>query len=190
MADPLFIFFTLWGKMKNTNFKKLILSALFLAIGMVLPLLTAQIKEIGDSLLPMHLPVLLCGLICGPWYGGSVGLVLPFLRSFFFGMPPIYPNAVWMALELAAYGLVIGLMYSRCKKFSNWYLYISLIIAQLAGRVVWGIAKAVLLGVGENAFTFAAFITGGFVDALPGIILQLILIPVILNIVNRQKQYR
>ncbi len=173
--------------MKNTNLKKAVLSAMFLSIGMVLPLLTAQIKEIGDTLLPMHLPVLLCGLICGPWYGLSVGLLLPFVRSVRFGMPPIYPNAVWMALELATYGLVIGIMYIRRKKFSNGYLYLSLIISQLSGRVVWGVAKAVLLGVGGKAFTFAAFITGGFVDALPGIILQLILIPVILNIINTQK---
>lgn len=171
--------------MKNTNLKKLILSALFLAIGLVLPLLTAQIKEIGDTLLPMHIPVLLCGLICGPWYGLGVGFILPFLRSVIFGMPPIFPNAVWMALELAAYGASIGLMYSRRKKFSNGYLYLSLIVAQLSGRVVWGIAKAVLLGVGGKAFTVTAFITGGFIDALPGIILQLILIPAVMNILER-----
>ena len=89
---------------------------MFLAIGMVLPTLTMQIKEIGDTLLPMHLPVLLCGLICGPWYGLVIGFMLPFLRSVIFGMPPIYPNAVWMALELAAYGAVIGLVYLCFKK--------------------------------------------------------------------------
>ena len=175
--------------MKKINIKNLALSAMFLAIGMVLPLFTAQIKEIGDTLLPMHLPVMLCGLICGWKYGFSVGLMLPFLRSLIFGMPPIYPNAVWMALELATYGLIIGLTFMRRKKFSNLYLYACLITAMLSGRIVWGIAKTILLGLKGKPFTFAAFFTGGFADALPGIILQLILIPIIINVIyNRKKQ--
>lgn len=172
--------------MKNNNLRKLILSAMFLAVGMVLPTLTMQIKEIGDTLLPMHLPVMLCGLICGPFWGGFIGLVLPFLRSVTFGMPPIYPNAVWMALELAAYGAVIGLVYLCFKKKNTLAVYVSLVSAMLAGRVVWGIAKAVLLGLGGKGFTFAAFITGGFVDALPGIIIiQLIIIPIIMKVLEK-----
>ena len=159
---------------------------MFLAVGMVLPTLTMQIKEIGDTLLPMHLPVMLCGLICGPFWGGFIGLVLPFLRSVTFGMPPIYPNAVWMALELAAYGAVIGLVYLCFKKKNTLAVYVSLVSAMLAGRVVWGIAKAVLLGLGGKGFTFAAFITGGFVDALPGIIIiQLIIIPIIMKVLEK-----
>ena len=171
--------------MKNNKLRKLILSAMFLAVGMVLPTLTMQIKEIGDTLLPMHLPVMLCGLICGPFWGGFIGLVLPFLRSVTFGMPPIYPNAVWMALELAAYGAVIGLVYLCFKKKNTLAVYVSLVSAMLAGRVVWGIAKAVLLGLGGKGFTFAAFITGGFVDALPGIIIQLIIIPIIMKVLEK-----
>lgn len=162
----------------------MILSAAFLAIGMVLPLFTAQIKEIGDSLLPMHIPVLLCGLLCGPVHGGFIGLVLPFLRSVTFGMPPIYPQAVWMALELFTYGLVIGLIYGAFKKKNISTVYLSLVTAMLFGRIVWGIAKAVLLGVGGKPFTFTMFLVGGFADALPGIILQLVLIPVILAVVQ------
>ena len=171
--------------MKNNKLRKLILSAMFLAVGMVLPTLTMQIKEIGDTLLPMHLPVMLCGLICGPFWGGFIGLVLPFLRSVTFGMPPIYPNAVWMALELAAYGAFIGLVYLCFKKKNTLAVYVSLVSAMLAGRVVWGIAKAVLLGLGGKGFTFAAFITGGFVDALPGIIIQLIIIPIIMKVLEK-----
>ncbi len=171
--------------MKNKNLRKLVLSAMFLAIGMILPTLTMQIKEIGDTLLPMHLPVMLCGLICGPFWGGFIGSVLPFLRSVTFGMPPLYPNAVWMALELAAYGAVIGLVYLLFKKKNTAAVYVSLITAMIAGRVAWGIAKAVLMGLGGKAFTFAAFITGGFVDAIPGIIIQLVLIPVIMKIVDK-----
>ena len=171
--------------MKKGVVKKTVLSALFLAIGMVLPLFTGQIKEIGDSLLPMHIPVMLCGLLCGPGFGAAIGLGLPFLRSVTFGMPPIYPNAVWMALELATYGLVIGLASRGLKIKGVWNTYLSLIIAMLSGRVVWGIAKAVLLGVGGRAFTVSMFIVGGFVDAAIGILLQLILIPTVVVLVKK-----
>ncbi len=171
--------------MKNNALKNMILSAVLLAVGMVLPMLTMQVKEIGDSLLPMHIPVLLCGILCGWQYGGFIGLVLPFFRSVTFGMPPIYPNAVWMALELAAYGVAIGLVYSAFKKKNILSIYVSLVSAMLLGRVVWGIAKAALLGVGGKPFTFTAFWVGGFVDAVPGIILQLVLIPLLVTVLNK-----
>ncbi|MBQ1278896.1 MAG: ECF transporter S component [Clostridia bacterium] len=171
--------------MKTTT-RKLTLSAVFLSIGLVLPLFTMQIKEIGDTLLPMHLPVMLCGILCGSIWGGSVGLILPFLRSAIFGMPPMYPNAVWMAAELAAYGLIIGLVYNRTRKNITG-IYISLIAAMLGGRVVWGATKALLLGVAGKSFTFTAFLVGGFADALLGIVLQLILIPLIVKLFNSKK---
>ena len=173
--------------MKKQSIQNLVLSALFLAIGLILPFFTGQIKEIGDSLLPMHLPVMLCGLICGWKYGGAVGLILPFLRSVTFGMPPLYPNAVWMALELAAYGLVIGLLFSRKKDYSRVYLLVCLAISMLSGRIVWGIAKAVLLGVAGKPFGLEAFLIGGFVDAVPGLILQFILIPLIMEVIYRSR---
>ena len=163
----------------------MILSAVLLAVGMVLPMLTIQIKEIGDSLLPMHIPVMLCGLLCGWQYGGFIGFILPVLRSVIFGMPPIYPNAVWMALELAAYGVAIGLVYAAFKRQNILSVYVSLVSAMLLGRVVWGVAKAVLLGVGGKPFTLTMFWVGGFVDAVPGIILQLILIPLLVTVLNK-----
>lgn len=173
-----------------TNFKakikQLILSAMFLAIGLVLPLLTVQIKEIGDTLLPMHIPVLLCGFLCGWRYGAMVGLILPFLRSAIFGMPPMYPQAIWMAAELATYGLVAGIVYSAFKTKSLKNIYISIITAQISGRIVWGIVKTLLLLNTQNPFGFALFFAGGFVDALPGIIIQLILIPIIVKIANKK----
>lgn len=165
--------------------RKTVLAALFLALGMVLPLLTAQVKEIGDTLLPMHLPVLLCGLLCGAQYGATVGLLLPFLRGVMFGMPPLYPNAVWMAVELATYGLVIGLLYARCRRKDLVRLYLCLVAAQVAGRMTWGLTKALLLGVAGKPFTLTMFLTGGFVDALPGILLQLVLIPLIMHLLTR-----
>ena len=171
--------------MKKTSLKNTVLSALFLSIGMVLPLLTSQIKEIGDTLLPMHLPVMLCGLLCGPLYGLGVGAILPFFRSLVFSMPPMYPNAVWMAAELATYGFVIGFIYRKFKAKEILRIYISLILSMLSGRIAWGVVKALLLGLGGNSFTLAAFITGGFVDSLLGIVLQLILIPLLLTIIKK-----
>lgn len=167
--------------------KKLVLSAMFLAVGIILPFFTSQIKEIGDTLLPMHLPVMLCGLVCGPWWGLAVGFITPVFRSVLFGMPPLYPNAIWMAFELATYGGVIGLLYFHREKSSIGYLYFCLISAMIAGRIVWGIAKTLLLGLANKPFTFQMFIAGGITDAIPGIALQLILIPVIMGIIKKIK---
>lgn len=168
--------------MNKLNIKKTIISAIFLALGIVLPFLTSQIKEIGDTLLPMHIPVMLCGLICGAKHGFAVGLILPLLRATTVGMPPIYPNAVWMSVELATYGLVIGFLYFSYNKKQMWWLYCSLIISMICGRISWGVTKAALLGMAGKAFTFHAFIVGGIIDAFPGIILQLFLIPLIFKL--------
>ena len=162
--------------------KKITQSAVLLAVGMILPVFTAQIKEIGDTLLPMHIPVMLCGFICGTQYGFVVGLIMPILRSVMFSMPPLYPNAIWMALELATYGFVTGILYKRVKKPKTGYLYICLMSAMISGRIIWGIAKTVLLGVAGKTFTIHAFITGGLLDAIPGIVIQLVLIPIIMRV--------
>lgn len=165
--------------------KKLTLSAMFMAVGMVLPILTGQIQQIGNMLLPMHLPVFLCGLICGWQYGAVVGFVLPLLRSVTFGMPPLFPTATAMAFELAAYGLVAGLLYGRSRWQCIIALYRSLIAAMLAGRIVWGAVQIVLLGISGSSFTWQMFIAGALLNAVPGIIVQLILIPAIMVALNR-----
>ena len=171
-------------KTKHSKIKNIALSGMFLALGLVLPLLTGQIPQIGNLLLPMHIPVLLCGLICGWQYGGIVGFITPLLRNAIFGMPPM-PNAISMAFELATYGLVIGLLYG----FSRWKcvfaLYRSMIIAMVAGRLVWGIAQMAVMGVAGKGFTFEMFLAGAFLNAIPGIILQLVLIPAIMVALNR-----
>lgn len=171
-------------KRKN-QIVNLTLAAMFLAIGLLLPLLTGQIKQIGNMLLPMHIPVLLCGLICGWQYGLGVGFVVPLLRSAIFGMPIFFPTAVAMAFELATYGFVVGFLYFHSRWKCVIALYRCMIIAMLSGRVVWGIVQVCLLGLGENGFTFSMFITSAFIKAIPGIILQLILIPSIMIALNR-----
>ena len=171
--------------MRDKKIKNTVLSAMFLAVGIVLPVFTAQIKEIGDSILPMHIPALLCGFICGPWYGLVTGILIPVLKGLISSMPPIFPNAVWMACELASYGFISGSLYRRKKNPSTGYTYICLITAMIIGRIVWGIVKTLLMGLGGNAFTFGAFITGGFIDAVPGIILQLVLVPKITGVISK-----
>lgn len=158
---------------------------MFLAIGLVLPFLTGQIPQIGNMLCPMHIPVILCGLICGWQYGGVVGFVLPLLRSVIFGMPPMFPTATAMAFELMTYGLVAGLMYGLSRWQCIVALYRSLIVAMLAGRAVWGIVQVIQLGLSGSEFTWQMFMSGAFLNAVPGIIVQLILIPAVMAALNR-----
>lgn len=165
--------------------KNLTLSAMFLALGLVLPLLTGQIPQIGNMLLPMHLPVFLCGLICGWQYGGVIGFITPLLRYVIFGMPVLYPTGLAMSLELMTYGIVAGLLYAISKWQCVVALYRCLIIAMLAGRVVWGVTEVILLGLSGDSFTWQAFFAGAFLNAVPGIILQLILIPAIMLALHR-----
>jgi hypothetical protein len=158
---------------------------MFMAIGFVLPYLTGQIPQIGNMMLPMHIPVLLCGLVCGWKYGLTVGFILPLMRSLLLGMPPLFPIATAMAFELAAYGFIIGFIYNRSRWQCIIALYRSLIIAMIAGRVVWGAAMTVLLGFGENTFTWQAFTAGALINAIPGIVVQLAIIPAIMVALNR-----
>ena len=94
--------------MKKKTYLNLTLAGMFLALALLLPSLTMQLDTIGNMLLPMHLPILLCGLICGKKYGALAGALAPILRSFLFGMPQLYPRALAMAVELAAYGFICG----------------------------------------------------------------------------------
>ena len=165
-------------KTANTAIRRMVSAAVCLALCMVLPFLTGQIPQVGSALCPMHIPVLLAGFLCGPWWAMAVGAVAPLLRFALFGMPPIFPTGVAMCFELAAYGLVSGALYARLpKKTSN--IYVSLIAAMLTGRVVWGIVRVVLSGVSGEPFTWAAFMAGAFLNAIPGIIIHILLIPII-----------
>ncbi len=162
--------------------RKLTYSALFLALAMVLPFLTGQIPEIGSMLCPMHIPALLCGFMCGwPW-GLAVGFISPLLRSMS-GMPPIW-IAIPMAFEMATYGAIAGLLYRKLPK-TGWRIYASLISAMVAGRLVWGLVKFLLAGLQGTEFSLALFLSGAVTTAIPGIILQLILIPILVVVMER-----
>ncbi len=176
----------MYNKSMKNYIRKLVLSAMFLALGLVLPFVTGQIPQIGNMLLPMHIPVLLCGLICGWQYGGMVGFICPLLRSALFSAPPM-PMAIGMAFELCAYGVIVGWLYGHSKWKCVISLYRSLIIAMIGGRVVWGVARVIMIGAMNVPFGWEAFISGALLTAIPGIVLQLILIPVIMVALDRAK---
>lgn len=166
---------------------KIVISGMFFAMGMVLPFFTGEIPVIGKMLLPMHIPVFLCGLIAGWQYGMLVGGLLPLVRSLLFGMPVFYPTAVAMTFELAAYGFVSGWIYSHSKWQCTRMLYRSIIAAMVIGRGVLAAAQIVLMGIGKNTFVWSVFITEAFINGIPGIVIQLTLIPGIMISLNSAK---
>ena len=265
----------------NKHIKKLVYSAVFLALCMVLPFLTGQIPEIGQALSPMHIPVLLCGFACGwPW-GLAVGFIAPILRSLLFQMPAMWPNAVAMAFELATYGFCSGILFkvlpSRIRLMSatavsalflaigtavttygfylnsnaayivlketlapsegfapaedpgkNWVIFgiiaaglglfgwcllktravlgakknggaeiieftgtarvlPVLIVSMILGRCVWGLARFSMAGFSTTTFPAEAFLAGAVLNAIPGIILHIILIPVLIAAMQKAK---
>ena len=173
--------------MKKMNTMRFTLAAMWLALGLVLPFLTGQIPTIGGMLLPMHLPALLCGFVCGWPLGLAVGFIMPLLRSVIFGMPPMIPTALAMAFELAAYGALAGFLYEKLPK-SKKNVYICLIAAMLGGRIVWGLVSLPIYAMfTDNAFSLAIFWINGFVRPWPGIVLQLVLVPIILFALERAK---
>ena len=168
-----------------TLLRHLVYAAVCLALCMLLPFLTGQIPQIGSALSPMHIPVLLAGFLCGPWWAMAVGFVAPMLRHVWLGMPPLI-TAIAMSFELAAYGLFSGLLYRLLpKKTVN--ISVSLIGAMILGRIVWGIAMVVISGVSGSAFTWSAFIAGALLNAVPGIILHIVLIPILVMALKRAK---
>lgn len=170
----------------QTKLHKLILSALFLALALALPFLTGQIPEIGSMLCPLHIPVLLCGFVCGwPW-GLAIGFIAPLFRSLLFGMPPMFPTAVCMAFELAAYGAVSGLMYKLLPRKKP-FIYCALLTAMVVGRLIWGAAMAACTGLSGSTFTLAAFLAGAVTNAVPGILLQIVLVPLLVMLFEKAK---
>ena len=172
--------------MKSTVTRKLVFAALLLALAMVLPFLTGQIPQFGQALCPMHIPVLLCGFVCGPIYAMAVGFNAPLLRFALFGMPPIFPTGVSMAFELLTYGLVAGLCYKHLPR-RRINIYASLLIAMVAGRLVWGVVRFILTGLQPAKFGLAAFWAGAVAGSVPGIIVHIVLIPLLVMALEKAK---
>ena len=162
----------------------MIFAALFLALAYVMPFLTGQIPKLGSMLCPMHIPILLCGFICGWQWGLVIGLIAPLMRSLTPGMPPLFPVAVCMAAELAAYGAFSGLMHRALPKKKP-YIYCSLLAAMVAGRLIWGAAMFACMGMNGGGFTLSAFLSGAVINAVPGIIVQIVLVPILVMLLER-----
>lgn len=171
--------------MRNSvSIRRLTLSAMLAAVGLLLPFVTAQLRPLGNMLCPMHFPVFVCGMFCGPLWGLAVGAIVPLLRSALFGMPPLMPGAAAMAFELAAYGLFSGLLRARLPKTTP-MLYVTLGVSMVLGRIVWGCASLFFYGFAAQSFTWQIFLTNGFLNAIPGIALQLLLIPPVVRALER-----
>lgn len=170
---------------KMSPVKKSIITAVCIALCVVLPQAFHAIPNAGSIYCPMHIPVLLCGLICGWQYGLLCGIAGPLMSALITGMPPaaVLPG---MLVECAAYGALTGLMMQLVhtkKVYPD--LYISLLVAMLGGRIISGIAKALIFSVGSYSMT--AWVTGSFVTSLPGIIVHLVLIPSIVYALMKAK---
>ena len=170
----------------KSSTRSVVLAALFLALAFVLPMVTGHVPQVGNMLCPMHFPILLCGFVLGGPWGLAVGFVAPLLRSVLFGMPPMFPIAISMAFELATYGAVSGFLYRRVKHTLP-MTYAVLLAAMVAGRLVWGAVRFVLAGLTGGSFPFSAFLSGALLTAVPGIIAQLVLIPLIITALQKAK---
>ena len=166
--------------------KKLVYAGMCLALCMVLPLITLNNQQLGNAFCLIHIPVLLCAFLCGPWYALMVGIVAPYLHFVIFGMPPLFPTGVSMCFELAVYGAVCGLLYKNLPKKTG-SIYMSLIAAMLAGRLVYGAVRALLTMVSNTTYTWVMFFTGEFANAVIGIALHIALIPLIVLALKKAK---
>ena len=170
--------------MRFNYVKKLVFTAVCAALCLVLPMVFHSIPNAGQVILPMHIPVLLCGLVCG-WPNGLLcGLVGPLLSSVITGMPPaaMLPS---MMVECGVYGIVTGLGMKHIrtgKPVAD--LYVSMIAAMVLGRVVAGFAKAWIFTPGISPF---AWVTTSLVSGIPGIVIQLVLMPLVVTALTRAR---
>ncbi len=168
-----------------TKTKRIVIAGLCVALGVVLPVAVHSIPNAGNILLPMHIPVLLCGLICGPWHGLGCGILTPVVSGIITGMPsPAYLPP--MTAELAAYGLISGLCIRLIKgKNDTARVYCALIAAMIAGRIAYGMMNALIFRAGE--YSMELWLSGTFITAAPGILVQLIVIPIIILALKKAK---
>ena len=169
---------------QKENLQNMVFAAMFLALALMLPFLGGQIPEINSVFCPMHIPIFLCGFICGWKWGITVGFVSPILRSLIFGFPLFYPVAVTMAFELAAYGFVTGIM-KKLLPQKHGFLYCSLIIAMIVGRIFRTLAMISCSAIVGNAFVFSAFMSTVILKSIPGMIAHIIIVPISVTLIEK-----
>ncbi len=168
-----------------TKLTKIIISAVCIAMCVVLPLALHAIPGVGNLISPMHIPVLLCGLVCGPVLGGFCGIAGVLLSSIITQMPPMAYMPV-MAVELFFYGLAAGILMMLIST-EKYYLklYISLIGSMALGRIAAGIAQALIFS--QGSYTLGLFVSSYVVGTLPGMAIHLILIPAVISALKKAK---
>lgn len=164
---------------KTTN---IVISGLLIAIGVIIPSIFHSVGIAGNIFLPMHVPVLLGGFLLSPIYAFLVGILTPLLNSLLTGMPPLFPMAIIMVFELGIYGLVASYLYRKLKV----PVIISLILSMIVGRLVSGAVVYILaLSFSTVKMDPLLFVKGGIITGLPGIIIQIVLIPILMHAINR-----
>lgn len=177
---------------RNDVLYRMIVTAVLLAAGLVLPFLTGQLQSIGQLISPLHIPAFICGLTCGPLWGGLLGAVLPLLRMALFSMPPL-PAALPMTFELCAYGAATGVLYPvLCRAIRKRFpaMLGALVAAMVCGRILGGAAKALLLAGGAisgTPLTFEAFIVSYFVDTAVGAAIHLVVVPAVVTALEKAR---
>ena len=180
---------------RNKQTLSMVLTAMLMALGLILPFITGNIQAIAKIISPLHIPVLICGLCCGWKWGLGLGMILPLFRSLLFSIPVFPTSAVPMVFELGAYGLLTGLLYpfflKRIKGSHLPAILSAMIISMVLGRFIGGGAKALFLALGiigsKSPFTFAAFFTSYFVSTAAGAVIHLILIPMVVLALEKAK---
>lgn len=174
---------------KQSAILNLTISAMLLALAMFLPFLTGQIPQFGRMLSPLHIPAMLAGFILPLPWAVPLAFIIPIVRSLIFSMPSMVPMAVTMAFELATYALVIGLIYKRPAK-SYFSILIALIPAMVIGRIVYALVFFIVMSLTAGTFNLSVVITGLTVEGLPGVIVQLLIVPPIVLAVEKAGLYR
>lgn len=159
----------------NKRISKLVYCGIFIALGFLLPFLTMQNRQLGQMLCLMHIPVFVCGFMCGPYYGAACGLVLPLMRSLLLGMPLLFPDAVNMAFELATYGALSGIFYILLPKKLP-YTYLALVLAMLGGRISYGIVAFITYSIAGLSFGIELYLTAAFITPWMGMSLHILLV--------------
>lgn len=175
---------------KNTNLimARVICSATFLLLAILLPFLTSKLPAVGLWEMSMQFSVILCGFVCGPVWGMAVGAIAPILRYFIFGSPDLMPEGLVMAFQLLTFGFLAGLLYRKLEK-NLFYIYVSLVTAMVGGRIVWAIVMFILIlaGAASGSIGFSLVWNQTVVNSLAGIIIQLVAIPAIVTVLKNNR---
>ncbi len=159
--------------------RDIILGSLFLALAIIMPYIFHATGISGQIFLPMHIPIIIGGFFLSPMTALMVGALSPLINSLVLGMPVFYPIGLIMTFELMVYGLSIALLR---KKLDTYY---SLLISMILGRITAGLVVFALQNLLNLKLNYMVYVKGAVITGLPGILIQLLLIPIIVKALKR-----